>query len=69
MPWTYRKPIKLNLQTTNNNSLKNTVDYIANPEKTLLLLQDDNSQPVSFSSLEGVIQYATNENKTGSIVL
>ena len=64
MPWTYRKPIKLNLQTTNNNSLKNTVDYIANPEKTLLLLQDDNSQPVSFSSLEGVIQYATNENKT-----
>ena len=64
MPWTYRKPIKLNLQTKNNNSLKNTVDYIANPEKTLFLLPDDNNQNVTFSSLDSVIEYAVNEHKT-----
>ena len=58
MAWTFRKPIHL----TTDKSLTTVVDYISNPEKCV-------SNPIHdtppLSSLEQVVQYATDRRKTG----
>lgn len=58
MAWTFRKPIHL----TKDSSLDTVIDYIANPAKCV-------SKPIHdtppLSSLEQVIDYATDRQKTG----